>query len=83
MKYVEYKEIQPEMKECFFAFNKEQFEKGVKEHSLEDKKIYNAGHGLYGTKEGISDFLGQYEKIDEEIKAIFDQSITTLSILTQ
>ena len=69
MNYGEYRAIQPEMKECFFAFNKEQFEKGVERYSLKDKKIYNAGHGLYGTKEGIEDFLGQYEKIDEEIKA--------------
>lgn len=67
MKYQKYKQIQPEMKECFFAFNQEQFNKGVEKHSLKDKKIYNAGHGLYGTKDGIADFLGQYEKSKTQI----------------
>lgn len=68
MKYHEYKEIQPTMKDCFFAFNNEQFYEGVEKFNLGGQKICDAGHGLYGTKEGIKNFLDQYEKIEEDIK---------------
>lgn len=68
MKYTEYLEIQPVMTNCFFAFSNEQFKEGIKKFNLEGQKIFNGGQGLYGTNEGITDFLNQYDKIFEDIK---------------
>ena len=68
MNYQEYKAIQPEMRNCFFAFNNEQLTEGIRKHCLNGLKLYNAGLGLIGTKEGIADFTGQYDKISEDIK---------------
>ena len=61
-------EFQAEMHECFFAFNSEQFAKGVKENNLEGKKLYRTGAGMFGTKEGIEDFFNQYKEPDRRIK---------------
>ena len=68
MTYQEYREIQPVMNNCFFAFNQEQFTAGIRKHCLNGLKIYNAGLGLYGTKSGIEDFYKQYDDIDKQIK---------------
>lgn len=68
MTYQEYKEINPVMKDCFFAFSNQQMAEGIKEHNLEGVEIFSADYGLYGTKEGIKEFLGHYDKISEEIK---------------
>ncbi len=56
--------------DCFFAFSNKQMEEGIKEHNLEGKKIYSAGYGLYGTDEGIKNFMLFY---DERSKRIAEQ----------
>jgi hypothetical protein len=66
-KYVEIKNKQPELFECFFAFSLEQFEEGKKKAGIGDKKILSGGHGLYGTQEGIKKLLDDYANIDIEI----------------
>ena len=67
MKYQEIKNIQAPLIECFFAFSNSQFEQGVKENNLENKKILSAGNGLYGTKEGITNFIGFYDNLSKKI----------------
>lgn len=51
----------PEMTNCFFAFSDSQFNEAVIKHKLQDEKILSAGHGLYGTSEGIRNFFDAYE----------------------
>lgn len=65
--YEQIKDQQPVLFECFFAFSKEQFDEGLKKAGIKDKKILSGGSGLYGTKEGITKLLSDYEKIDTEI----------------
>ena len=60
--------FQPKMRECFFAFGNDQFKEGIQAQHLEGKKIYSAGMGLYGTKEGIDDFYKQYEEPERRIR---------------
>lgn len=67
MKYQEIKNQQAPLIECFFAFSNSQFEQGIKENNLENKKILSAGNGLYGTKEGITNFLGFYDNLSKKI----------------
>lgn len=57
-----------EMHDCFFAFSDQQFNEGVEKFNLHGKKLYHAGMGLYGTKEGIDDFFEQYKDPEKEIK---------------
>ena len=66
-KYSVIKDQQPELFECFFAFSNEQFAEGKKKAGIEDKKIYDGGCGLYGTKEGIQKLLDDYANIDQRV----------------
>lgn len=64
--YWEIRECQPELHECFFAFNNEQFDEGKKKANIsEDKKIYSSSRysGLYGTKEGLEQFFADLNAI--------------------
>ena len=65
--YVTLKDKQPVLWECFFAFSNEQFAEGKKKMGIEDKKLYDGGAGLYGTKEGIKKLFDDYDAIDKEI----------------
>jgi hypothetical protein len=65
--YRQIKDSHPVMVECFFAFGNEQFAEGRKKAGLEDKKIYSYGMGLYGTKEGIKQFLDFYDNVNKEV----------------
>ena len=65
--YVEIKDKQPELFECFFAFSDDQFKEGLKKAGIEGQKIYNGGAGLYGTKEGIKKLFADYDNIDTEV----------------
>jgi hypothetical protein len=67
MSYALIKSRHPELTDCFFAFSKQQFEEGVVEHHLEGKKLYDGGHGLVGTKEGIQKLFDDYAAIDKEV----------------
>ena len=58
-----------EMGDCFFAFGKRQFEEAVKEKGLEESKILSAGQGLYGTKEGIENYVNRRIKQIEDLYA--------------
>lgn len=48
---------EPTMRDCFFAFGKEQFEAAIRNHHMEDAlkagRIKSGGAGLYGTAEGL------------------------------
>jgi hypothetical protein len=68
MTYSEIKKMHPELKSCFFAFNEQQLQEGIKEHNLEGQKLYQGAHGLIGTKEGIANYLTFYEKREERIR---------------
>ena len=65
--YKQIKDQQPVLFECFFAFSNEQFTEGKKKAGIEDKKILDGGHGLYGTREGIQKLFDDYDKIDQEV----------------
>jgi hypothetical protein len=65
--YSEIKSKHPELIECFFAFSNEQFKEGIQKAGIADKKIYNGGAGLYGTKEGIQKFMSFYDDQTKEI----------------
>ena len=67
MNYQEIKEKQAPMIECFFAFSNEQYYEAIKENNLQDKKIYKSNYGLFGTKEGIDQFLAFYDNLSKEI----------------
>jgi hypothetical protein len=67
MNYIKLKEEHAPCIDCFFAFSQGQMEKGIKEHNLEGKKIYSAGYGLYGTDEGIKNYLGFYGERSKRI----------------
>lgn len=74
-KYTELKNQEAPCIDCFFAFSNEQFEIGVKEKGLEGLKIYSAGKvfsGLYGTSEGIENFLNFYVELEKRISAECD-----------
>lgn len=73
--YREIKDQHPVMEECFFAFSNIQFEEGKKKAGIEDKKIYNGGMGLYGTKEGIKKFLDFYDNNTKEIAEKCDPQV--------
>lgn len=65
--YSELNNKQAPMIECFFAFSNQQFAEGVKNASLEGKKIYRGDGGLYGTREGITQFFKFYDDLNKEI----------------
>lgn len=65
--YKQIKDQQPVMVECFFAFGNDQFAEGKKKMGLEDKKLYDGGMGLYGTKEGIKKFFDHYKNVNKEV----------------
>lgn len=65
--YQELKNVQAPMIECFFAFSDSQFGEGVKKAGIEGKKIFRGPAGLYGTQEGIGNFLAFYDELTKEI----------------
>jgi hypothetical protein len=66
-KYIKLKSIEPELVECFFAFNKSQFEEGLDKRGIRGKKIFSYPGGLYGTKEGVHKLLDDYDVIAKRI----------------
>lgn len=72
MKYSEAKQFNPSMTECFFAFSNQQFEEGKAKNIPEGKKVLSGPFGLFGTQEGINDFIQQYNEHDKMIVANCD-----------
>ncbi|MFA5299686.1 MAG: hypothetical protein WC389_15995 [Lutibacter sp.] len=66
-KYTELKSIEPELFECFFAFNQTQFEEGLDKTGIRGKAICRAPGGLYGTREGIKKLYADYDAISKRI----------------
>lgn len=69
MKYLEAKQFNPSMKECFFAFSSIQFAEGKAKAIPEGAKILSGDYGLYGTKEGITNFI---EELSQHKQTIID-----------
>ena len=67
MNYQQIKNEQPILRNCFFAFSKEQFNEGIAKHKLEGQKIYQAQGGLYGTNEGITELMNFYDNLNTRI----------------
>lgn len=67
MNYQEIKNQQPILRNCFFAFSKEQFNEGIAKHNLEGQKIYSGIGGLYGTHEGITELMNFYDNLNTRI----------------
>lgn len=65
--YRQIKDQQPVLFECFFAFGNDQFIEGKKKAGIEDRKIFDGGHGLYGTKEGINKLFDHYDNVNKEV----------------
>lgn len=65
--YQEIKNQQPVLFECFFAFDKRQFNEGVEKHNLQGKKIFSGIGGLYGTQEGIQKLYDDYDAIGKQV----------------
>lgn len=66
-------DLHPHHPEVFFAFSKKQWDEGankLREHS--DAKIYSAGMGMYGTKEGLDYYLNFYKNRNEAIRMLCD-----------
>lgn len=69
-KYTELKNQEAPCDDCFFAFSNQQLSEGIAK--LEGKKVYSARGGLYGTKEGIENFLNFYVELEKRIAAECD-----------
>jgi len=67
MIYQEIIKQQPDLEGCFFTFSNEQFKEGIQNKQLEGKKLYDGGHGLFGTKEGIEKLLAFYDNLSKRI----------------
>ncbi len=67
MNYQQIKNEQPVLRECFFAFSKQQLEEGIKEHKLEGKKLFRGFGGLFGTDEGIKELNSFYDNMTKRI----------------
>lgn len=72
-KYKELKKGEAKLEGAFFAFGKTQFEEGYSKlvnegYITEGEKIYHAGAGLYGTKEGLDKVFDYYKNKEKRIK---------------
>ena len=54
--------------DCFFAFNREQLEEGLKRIGKTKDQIYKYGNGLFGTHDGFTRYMNYLERADERIK---------------
>ena len=53
----------------FFAFDDNQFKAGMERYGYKDiSEIVNGGMGLYGSREGIRSFLGEYGNKQDRVK---------------
>lgn len=67
--YFELKSRTPELTDCFFAFNIQQYNDGVTQ--LQGKEICSGEYickGLFGTKEGVRNFLNFHNDIKNQIR---------------
>jgi len=55
--------------EYFFAFSKEQFDKGLAEiRKTTDAEVFSGAGGMIGTKKGFEKFKSHYDNVDKQIK---------------
>lgn len=54
--------------EIFYAFSDEQYNEGVKEHGLENVKIYRMGAGMFGTQDGYNRLVSAIDEINKQIR---------------
>lgn len=54
--------------DCFYAFNREQLEEGLKRIGKTKDQIYKYGNGLFGTHDGYTRYMNYLEQTDERIK---------------
>lgn len=54
--------------DCFFAYNREQLEEGLKQIGKTKDQIYKYGNGLFGTHDGFTRYMNYLERADERIK---------------
>jgi hypothetical protein len=67
-KYIEIKNTHPQMHKCFFAFGDRQFEEGkAKAGILPGEEVFHCRAGLYGTKEGLKDYVKSLAAINARI----------------
>lgn len=67
--YFDLKSRTPELTDCFFAFNIQQYNDGVAQ--LQGKEICSGEYickGLFGTKEGVRNFLNFHNDIKNQIR---------------
>lgn len=67
--YLELKSKTPELTDCFFAFNMQQYHEGVRQ--LQGKEVYSGEYvcrGLFGTKEGVHNFLNFHNDLKNQIR---------------
>lgn len=67
MNYQQIKNEQPILRNCFFAFSKEQLNEGIAKHNLEGQKLFSGYGGLYGTNEGINELMNFYDNLNTRI----------------
>ena len=57
-----------ETHKVFFAFSEERFYEGMKRCGYKDtSEIVHAGRGIYGSKEALQSYFGEYEKRAERV----------------
>lgn len=70
-RYTELKDMSAPCVDCFFAFSQSQFEEGVKDirEKNKDAKIVRVSSlNLFGTKEGVDNFLNFYKNQEDIIR---------------
>lgn len=67
-RYTELKKEEPVLNNCFWAFNKSQFEEGLQKFNLDITNVIQSWGGLYGTKEGLDSMFKFYEDLRLQIK---------------
>lgn len=72
MGYLEIKNVEPTLNNCFFAFSKSQLEEGLQKWNLTKEQIVSGIGGLFGTREGIKELYSFYDAQAAKIKQEVD-----------
>lgn len=67
-RYLELANEQPSLEGCFFAFNERQLKEGMAKIGVSStSEIQSAGHGTYGTPEGLKKLYEEMNARDKKI----------------